>query len=152
MIDTPAGRVGVAICYDAFFPEVMRGLALAGRRGDRRADELAADRSAPTEPLALEIVLALAAAQVNRVFVAQADRCGTERGIEWAQATRHLRSRRPPAGRARRPARALLRATCDLAAGARQVARGRATTCSPTAARTSTACALTHRQHKEKVN
>ena len=28
--DTVAGRIGVAICYDRHYPEVMRGLALAG--------------------------------------------------------------------------------------------------------------------------
>jgi predicted amidohydrolase len=84
--DTPFGRVGVAICYDAFFPEVMRGLAVAG------AELIAVPMNspltgAPTEPLAVEIVLALAAANVNRVIVAQADRCGPERGIDWAGAT-----------------------------------------------------------------
>jgi predicted amidohydrolase len=86
VIDTSAGRVGVAICYDAFFPEVMRSLALAG------AAVIAVPMNspivdAPTEPLAVEVVLALAAAHVNRVFVAQADRAGTERGIRWANAS-----------------------------------------------------------------
>ncbi len=86
VIDTPAGRIGVAICYDAFFPEVMRDLALAG------ADLIAVPMNSPlegepTRPLAVEVVLALAAANVNRVYVAQADRCGAERGIEWAGAS-----------------------------------------------------------------
>ena len=86
VVDTPAGRIGVAICYDAFFPEVMRGLAVAG------ADVIAVPMNSPlegepTEPLAVEIVLAVAAANTNRVFVVQADRCGPERGIEWAGAS-----------------------------------------------------------------
>jgi predicted amidohydrolase len=86
VIDTGAGRIGVAICYDAFFPELMRGLALAG------ADLIAVPMNSPllgpaTEPLAIEVVLAIAAAHVNRVFVVQADRSGPERGIEWAQAS-----------------------------------------------------------------
>jgi predicted amidohydrolase len=86
VIGTSAGRVGIAICYDAFFPEVMRGLALAG------ADVIAVPMNspvldAPTEPLAAEVVLALASAQVNRVYVAQADRAGPERGIRWANAS-----------------------------------------------------------------
>jgi 5-aminopentanamidase len=86
VIDTSAGRVGIAVCYDAFFPEVMRALALAG------ADVIAIPMNSPvtgpaTEPLAQEVVLALASAQVNRVYVAQADRAGPERGIRWANAS-----------------------------------------------------------------
>ncbi|HEX3978347.1 MAG TPA: nitrilase-related carbon-nitrogen hydrolase [Solirubrobacteraceae bacterium] len=86
VIDTSAGRVGVAICYDAFFPEVMRGLALAG------ADIIAVPMNSPlmgqpTAPLAAEVVLALASAQINRVYVVQADRTGPERGIRWANAS-----------------------------------------------------------------
>lgn len=89
VVDTAAGRVGVAICYDAFFPEVMRGLAGAG------ADVIAVPMNSPVPdpplpPQAVpssEIVLALAAATVNRVYVAQADRSGPERGIVWAQAS-----------------------------------------------------------------
>jgi predicted amidohydrolase len=86
VLDTAVGRIGLAICYDAFFPEVMRSLALAG------ADVIAVPMNspligAPLEPLAIEVVLASAAAHVNRVFVAQADRAGPERGIEWAQSS-----------------------------------------------------------------
>jgi predicted amidohydrolase len=86
VFDTEAGRIGLAICYDAFFPEMMRALALGG------AEVIAVPMNSPitgppATPLAAEIVLALAAAHVNRVFVAQADRTGTERGIEWAQAS-----------------------------------------------------------------
>jgi 5-aminopentanamidase len=86
VIDTTACRLGLAICYDAFFPEVMRGLALGG------AEVIAVPMNSPvidppTGPLAVEVVLALASAHVNSVFVAQADRAGTEFGIEWAQAS-----------------------------------------------------------------
>jgi len=86
VLDTPVGRVGVAICYDALFPEVMRGLAIAG------AELIAVPMNSPlagppTVPLPVEIVSALAAAYANRVIVAQADRCGPERGIDWAGAS-----------------------------------------------------------------
>jgi 5-aminopentanamidase len=89
VLDTGAGRIGVAICYDAFFPEVMRALALAG------ADVIAVPMNSPVAtppppPSAAptsEIVLALAAATVNRVYVVQADRSGPERGITWSQAS-----------------------------------------------------------------
>jgi predicted amidohydrolase len=86
VVDTAAGRVGVAVCYDAFFPELMRGLALAG------ADLIAVPMNSPVmgeqlRPLGAELVLAIAAAHVNRVFVAQADRAGRERGVDWVQAS-----------------------------------------------------------------
>ena len=89
VLDTGVGRIGVAICYDAFFPEVMRALALAG------ADVIAVPMNSPvaTPPPppnvapTSEIVLALAAATVNRVYVVQADRSGPERGITWSQAS-----------------------------------------------------------------
>lgn len=113
VLDAGGFRLGIAICYDAFFPEVMRGLALAG------ADVIAVPMNSPvtgppTEPLTNEIVLALAAASVNRVFVVQADRTGPERGIEWAQASVIC----DPAGRLLAgpvQGAAILRATCDLA-------------------------------------
>jgi predicted amidohydrolase len=114
IVDTGRGRIGVAICYDAFFPELMRMLALGG------ADVIAVPMNSPlvgepTEPLQIELVLALAAAHVNGVFVAQADRAGAERGIEWAQASVIC----DPSGRMLAgPQRgaALLRADCDLTA------------------------------------
>jgi len=112
VIDTAAGRVGIAICYDAFFPEVMRVLALAG------ADVIAVPMNSPvidppTEPLAAEVVLALASAQVNRVYVAQADRSGAERGIDWANASAICDpDGRLLAGPVTGPA--LLMAACDL--------------------------------------
>jgi 5-aminopentanamidase len=86
VVQTEVGRVGVAICYDTFFPELMRTLALAG------ADVIAVPTNSPVlgpplEPLAAELLLPSAAAQVNRVYVAQADRTGSERGIEWAGAS-----------------------------------------------------------------
>lgn len=86
VVHTSAGRVGIAICYDAFFPEVMRALAVGG------ADVIAVPMNSPLtgpplEPLAAEVALAVASAQVNRVFVAQADRAGPERGIRWANAS-----------------------------------------------------------------
>lgn len=86
VVQTGFGRVGVAVCYDAFFPEVMRMLALAG------ADVITVPMNSPLfglplEPLAADVVLASAAAQVSRVVVAQADRSGTERGVEWSGAS-----------------------------------------------------------------
>ena len=54
---TGAGRIGVAVCYDAFFPEMMRMLSLAG------ADIIAVPMNAPVlapplEPLAADLITA----------------------------------------------------------------------------------------------
>jgi len=57
------GRVGVMICYDGWFPEVARGLALNGA-------ELIAQPTATTTPdREEEVVLARANAVVNQVYV-----------------------------------------------------------------------------------
>jgi predicted amidohydrolase len=86
VVDTVAGRIGVAVCYDVVFGELVRGLALAG------ADVVAVPMNSPVlaparGPLAMEVVVAMAAAHVNRVFVAQSDRVGDERGVAWVGAS-----------------------------------------------------------------
>jgi predicted amidohydrolase len=82
VFDTPAGRIGVLVCYDVEFPEMPRTLALAG------ADLICVptnwpytDRPDGERPG--EVVIAQAAARVNRVFIACCDRTGTERGQHW---------------------------------------------------------------------
>jgi predicted amidohydrolase len=113
VLETSVGRVGVAVCYDAFFPEVMRTLALAG------ADVIAVPMNSPSfgtplEPLPADLITASAAAHINRVFVAQADRTGTERGVDWVGASVIV----DPDGRlltAQAAGEAILTATVDLA-------------------------------------
>ena len=82
VVDTAHGRIGVMICYDAEFPEWVRIPALAG------ADLLCVPANWPLYPRPAgerpgEIIRTQANAAVNRMFVAVADRCGTERGQEW---------------------------------------------------------------------
>jgi predicted amidohydrolase len=86
VVETPAGRIGVLVCYDLEFPELTRSLALRG------ADLLAVptnwpvvDRPPGERPP--EVIIAQAAARTNRVFVACCDRTGTERGQEWMAGT-----------------------------------------------------------------
>jgi predicted amidohydrolase len=113
VVETSVGLVGVAVCYDAFFPEVMRALSLAG------ADVIAVPMNAPVlapplEPLIADLITACASAQANRVYVAQADRTGTERCVDWVGASVIV----DPDGRmltAKAPGEALLTATVDLA-------------------------------------
>jgi len=80
VFDLPFGRVGIAICYDGWFPETFRSLALAGA-------ELVcvptnwvpmAGAESVAEPMAN--ILHKAAAHSNGMFIACADRTGTERG------------------------------------------------------------------------
>jgi predicted amidohydrolase len=82
VVDTRVGRVGVVICYDLEFPELTRAVALAG------AQLLAVPTNWPLVPRPggerpPEAVVAMAAARVNRMAVACADRLGTERGLVW---------------------------------------------------------------------
>ena len=86
IVDTPHGRMGVLICYDLEFPEMPRGLALDG------ADFLAVPTNWPlgTTPEGehpAEIILAMAAARSNGVFIACCDRAGTERDVAWTEGT-----------------------------------------------------------------
>lgn len=86
VVDTPAGRIGVAICYDNEFPELPRRLALLGAR------VLAlpvcwplVDR--PAGALPPETIQAMAAARSSRLPTVIADRHGAERGVTWTGGT-----------------------------------------------------------------
>ena len=86
VLDTPIGRLGVAICYDNEFPEVPRRLALAG------AEVLALPCNwplvaRPSGEHPPELVQAMAAARSSRLPTVIADRHGTERGIAWTGGT-----------------------------------------------------------------
>jgi 5-aminopentanamidase len=82
VVDTPYGRVATMICYDVEFPEWVRRPALAG------AELLAVPTNWPADQVpAGERPMVTANVQVaafaNRVFVAAACRCGSERGVSW---------------------------------------------------------------------
>ena len=81
-VETRAGRVAVMICYDLEFPEWVRLAAQAG------ADIIAVPCNwplthHPAGERPLDLVKAQAAAGTNRVHIVVADRCGTERGVDW---------------------------------------------------------------------
>ena len=77
---TDIGRIAMAICYDIWFPEVFRLAALQG------ADILCVPTNwvpMPEQPAGLpkmSNILAMGGAHSNSMFVAAADRIGTERG------------------------------------------------------------------------
>lgn len=86
VVPTRIGNVAVMICYDLEFPELTRAVALAG------AELIAVPTNWPLLPRpenerAPEVTIAMAAARVNRVAVACADRAGTERGQPWTEGT-----------------------------------------------------------------
>lgn len=82
VVDTRVGRLGLVICYDLEFAEWVRIAALAG------AALLCSPVNWPLSPRptgerAGEIFRVQAAASSNRIFIAAADRTGTERGQDW---------------------------------------------------------------------
>lgn len=86
VVSTAFGRIGVLICYDMEFPEMTRSVALSG------ADLLVVPTNWPLaeRPAGMpagEVVIAMAAAMVNRMPIACCDRRGIERGQRWHQAT-----------------------------------------------------------------
>ncbi|MGD0558204.1 MAG: nitrilase-related carbon-nitrogen hydrolase [Streptosporangiaceae bacterium] len=116
VVELPFGNVGIMICYDLEFPEWVRLAALNG------ADLIAAPvnwpaSAAPAPPgeRSGEIVVAQAAAWSNGVFIAVADRCGTERGVDWLGGSVILRRNGyPAAGPAPKDRGAIITAPLDL--------------------------------------
>jgi 5-aminopentanamidase len=86
VVDTPAGRLGVLICFDLEFPEFPRSLALRG------AELIAAPTNWPLEIVPAgervpEVTVAMASAYSNHVAIACCDRAGVERGQAWDEAS-----------------------------------------------------------------
>jgi N-carbamoylputrescine amidase len=120
VVDLPFGRVGMIICYDLWFPEAVRALALAG------ADIVAV----PTNWVASfkrtvyddsgycqGDYVAMATAAQNGVVMACADRIGEERGLTFLGASIIVGADGwPVAGPAPADSEAMLVADVDLAA------------------------------------
>jgi predicted amidohydrolase len=73
LFDTPAGKMGVTVCFDLFFPELSRLYALKG------ADVIACVSASPsaTRPFFEKILVARAIE--NATFVAYSNHVGTQR-------------------------------------------------------------------------
>ena len=80
VFDTPLGKIGVAICYDGWFPETFRQLALKGAEVVCIPTNWVPMPDQPAGEAAMAHVLHRAAAHSNGIFIACADRVGTERG------------------------------------------------------------------------
>jgi len=83
VLDTPVGRIGLSICYDVRFPEAARALALAGVEVIAQPANIGV--GAPE--LTLDC-LAVARALENSVYLAVANRCDTEQGVEFCGRSR----------------------------------------------------------------
>ena len=112
---TPIGRIGVAICYDGWFPETFRLCALQG------ADIVCVPTNWVPIPgqaegrEAMANILAMAAAHSNSIFIACADRVGVERGQPFeGQSLIVSYTGWPVAGPASRDAEDILIAEVDL--------------------------------------
>ncbi|SFF14295.1 nitrilase family protein [Methylobacterium sp. 13MFTsu3.1M2] len=80
VFDTALGKVGVAICYDGWFPETFRQLALAGAEIVCIPTNWVPMPDQPAGEAAMANTLHRAAAHSNGIFIACADRVGIERG------------------------------------------------------------------------
>jgi 5-aminopentanamidase len=87
VLETRFGRIGVLVCYDLEFPEMPRSLALRGAELICAPVNWPLLERPPAGEHPPEQLTAMAAARVNRVFVAIADRAGLERGVEWVGGT-----------------------------------------------------------------
>ena len=77
---TPIGRISCHICYDSWFPESYRLAALQGADIVCVSTNWVPIPGQDKDREAMANILVMAAAHVNSVFIAAADRIGTERG------------------------------------------------------------------------
>lgn len=86
VVELPFGRVGMVICFDLWFPEAMRSLALAGAEIIAVPTNWVASFRRQVYDAAGYCqgdIVAMASAAQNGVVVACADRVGTERDIRF---------------------------------------------------------------------
>ena len=80
VFETALGKIGVAICYDGWFPETFRQLALGGAEIVCVPTNWVPMPNQPAGEAAMANTLHRAAAHSNGIFIACADRVGVERG------------------------------------------------------------------------
>lgn len=77
---TPHGVIGAAVCYDGWFPETYRTMALAGAELVCVPTNWVPIPGQDPKREAMANVLVMASAHSNSICIAAADRVGTERG------------------------------------------------------------------------
>jgi len=78
---TPIGRIGIAICYDMWFPETFRILAAQGADVVCVPTNWVSTDALPNNMKNFGPILAMAAAHSSGIYIAVADRVGEERGM-----------------------------------------------------------------------
>jgi len=113
---TPLGRIGALVCYDGWFPEAWRLLAMQGADIICVPTNWVPMPSQPDHLPAMSNILCMGAAHSNSVFVAAACRTGTERGQPFiGQSLIVNHEGWPIAGPAGREETAILTARVNLA-------------------------------------
>jgi N-carbamoylputrescine amidase len=116
VFETGLGRLGVAICYDGWFPETFRQLALKGAAIVCVPTNWVPMPDQPASEAAMANTLHRAAAHSNGIFIACADRIGIERGQPFEGQSLIVGPRGwPLAGPASRDREEILSAVVDLA-------------------------------------
>ena len=116
IFQTPLGRIGCLICYDIWFPEAFRLLALQGADLVCVPTNWVPVPGQTPERRAMANLLCMGAAHSNSLFVAAADRIGTERGQPFiGQSLICDVTGWPVAGPASRDGEEILIASVDLA-------------------------------------
>jgi predicted amidohydrolase len=80
VFDTEFGKIGIAICYDGWFPETFRKLVLGGAELICVPTNWVPMAGHGQQSQSMANILHKAAAHSNTVYIACADRIGTERG------------------------------------------------------------------------
>ncbi len=115
VVDLGFGRVGVMICYDLEFPEWVRLATLDAADLIAAPVNWPATAGAPKDGFSPDVLEAQADAAANGVFVAVADRCQAERGVDWTGGSVIIAPNgRPLAGPVLADRSAVLTAACDL--------------------------------------
>ncbi|HKZ90277.1 MAG TPA: carbon-nitrogen hydrolase family protein, partial [Thermoplasmata archaeon] len=107
LVDTKLGKIGLLICYDAFFPELSKAYALQG------ADILAIISAAPATSKSFFDKILPARAIENAVFVLYANLVGTELNIVFQGGTQAIGPRGEDLGRAEDFEEFIVEATID---------------------------------------
>ncbi len=83
VVPTRFGQIGLGVCYDIEFPELTRGLALAGAQLIALPTNWPREQRPSDDPAPMLRALALSTAYLSRVYVAVCDRGGAERGLAF---------------------------------------------------------------------
>jgi len=108
LVDTKLGKIGLLICYDAFFPELAKAYALKG------ADLLAIISAAPATSKPLFDKVLPARAIENGLFLLYANLVGTELNMVFQGGTQALGPRGEDLARAKDFQEEVITATLDI--------------------------------------